>query len=192
MPRADEAGIRLRRGRPEAADAEHYARLADAAAGGGFRRLCGSAWLQALTAAYPARYQRTIFLEADGEIVGGIGFDSREDQTSMAELSSPSLRTRAVSAWRSLLGIRIDEVRRGELYLAFFAVYPSAQRRGFGTRLIDATAPEARNRGLRLLTAAVHRRNQASLSFVRNTGFEVTGNSGPLVRLSRSIGDDRS
>jgi len=191
VPQADETNVRLRRGRPEANDAEHYARLADAAAGGGFRRQYGSSWLAALTAAYPARCDRTIFLEAEGEIAGGIGFDSRDDQTSMAELHSPSIRTRAVSAWRSLLGIRIEEVRSGELYLAFFAVYPSARRRGYGARLVAATAPEARNRGLGLLTAAVHRRNQASLSFVRNAGFEVTGHSGPLVRVSRSIGDDR-
>lgn len=191
MSAAIETSVRLRLGRADATDAEHYARLAEAAAGGGFGRLYGPRWLEALKAAYPARRERTIFLEVDGDVAGGIGFDSLQDRTAMAESATPSLRTRAVSTWRRLRGIHIEEVRDGELYLAFVAVYPAGRRRGGGTRLIEASVLEARKRGLQYLTAAVDRRNHTSLSFFQSAGFKTEDDDGPVLRVGRSIGGIR-
>ena len=109
----------------------------------------------------------------------------------MAEPATTSLRTRAVSTWRRLRGIHIEEARNGELYLAFVAVYPAGRRRGVGTRLIEASVLEARKRGLQYLTAAVDRRNHTSLSFFQSAGFKTEDHDGPVLRVGRSLGGIR-
>ncbi|NBM15148.1 GNAT family N-acetyltransferase [Streptomyces sp. GC420] len=63
-------------------------------------------------------------------------------------------------------------------------VVPELRRRGFGRRLLDAFAQQARAAGHKALALGVHRDNPA-LRLYEGAGYRRTGRDGDYILLSR-------
>lgn len=162
------------------------------ASGEGYRRIYGDDRLAALAAAYRDRAERTLFVEADGSVVAGCGFDTRRESSPAARPARMGLRVRAVEALRALRGISPRRIASDELYLAFLAVDADHRRRGFAGLLLRAAEVAARSRGLARVTAIVDANNREALAFYAAHGYEAESGSSPVVRVAKRSGIEGS
>lgn len=82
----------------------------------------------------------------------------------------------------NILGFLGQNLRENDFYIAFLAIYPQYQRRGFSKTLLDHASDLARQAACQRLTLDVDERNKAAISAYRRAGFEIIDQSKRIQR----------
>ena len=190
-----EAQFSIRPARPTYEEGLIFARLANAAAGNGFRYLFGPR-LEAIIATTFAElnndfsHKCALFAENDGGIVGmASGYTAKEHRSFTEDaikraVGRSALRVAVVEALIFPMFRFLHTYDEGDFYLQFLAVEESWRGRGVGSALIEAMKSRARETGSTHYAVDVAARNAGAKKLYERQGFVVQARW-PRSRLVR-------
>lgn len=185
----------IRPARPAYEEGLIFARLANAAAGNGFRYLFGPRLEEiiALTFVEPGNdfsHECTVFAEEDGRIVGmASGYTAKEHRCFTEDaikraVGRSALRVAAVEVLIFPMLRFLHTYNEGDFYLQFLAVEEPYRGKGVGSALIDAMKARARETDSTHYAVDVSARNGGAKTLYERQGFVVQARW-PRSRLVR-------
>lgn len=191
------------------ADADAFARLADAASGGTFRLLLGRRSRDFLRSAFlePGHelgFPRVTFVVADETIAGMlVAADGRRRATESKTTRQVVLRhagwalpRMAIVALLLAPALRAQEqVEENDYYVQMVAVEPRWRRSGLGRFLMGHAEQQAKARGCARIALDVEATNVPAITLYRSLGYQDVFTSGrpwlinkpPTIRMAKAI-----
>lgn len=186
----------VRRGVPSDRDARAFASLIEQATHGLFHDMLGSAAPRFLAAVFvepghDLSYERVLFIEIDGEIVGMVstyttaehGRDTKRSGSVVVRAAGIRLLRMGFTAW---LGRRMfsfmDVHDEGDSYLMAIAVDPRYRGDGIGSQLITAVIERAIAAGSHRLALDVDVTNHGAIALYERKGWDIVATSEPTNR----------
>ena len=125
-------------------------------------------------------HQHAILAHQDGDVLGLlVQFTARSMRrtwlATALQLMHIYRSAEMLSFIKLLLHYRSEErIAKDELYIAHLAVYPQAQRSGFGQKLLAHAAQQARAQGLPKLSLLTELENQPAINLYHKAGFQIS------------------
>lgn len=185
-------GIRM--AEATAADAVHFAKLAETAADGFFAELFGGKAESMLRATFMQAegdnsHRHTAFLQIDGAVAGMLhayaAEQAQEGRTFWLMLRHSGWQAlrflAALILYWDVMGFLGGNLERGDFYIAMLAIYPPQRGLGHGRALLNSAAERAAGQGCSRLVLDVDERNATARAVYERFGFVQIAASKPVA-----------